>query len=73
MGVILKRKKDESIILKTKEGDIEIFVMHGTNTKLNITAPQSVKIWRKELLDENNQLLSRDRTVASTIEDKCGI
>ena len=69
MGVILKRKKDECVILKTTDGIIEIRVITGTNTRLNITAPKSVAVWRKELLDDDYKLLPRDRG-AKSVEQK---
>lgn len=59
MGLTITRGKGDSIILMTSDGDIEI-TSFSNQTKLNITAPKSVGIWRKELLDENNELLPRD-------------
>ena len=71
MGLTLGRNKGESVIIKTSDGDIEIMSL-SNQTKLNITAPKSVGIWRKELLNENNELPPRDqsRTVKSPKQEE---
>lgn len=62
MGVVFRRRKEESVILDTKDGIIEIKIIGGTNTRLNITAPKSVAIWRKELLDDDYKLLPKRKS-----------
>ena len=69
MGLTLGRGKKESIIIKTSDGDIEIMSL-SNKTRLNITAPKGVKIWRKELLNENNELLPRDRGTKSIEQEE---
>lgn len=72
MGVILRRKKDESVILKTTDGIVEIKIINGTNARLNITAPKCVAIWRRELLDDDYKLLPKhgSRTVKSSKQEE---
>lgn len=65
MGLCVKVAVNESVIIKTAEGDVEVKVIAGNQTKLNITAPESIKIWRKELLDENNNLLEKHKSTDS--------
>ena len=72
MGLTLRRTKGESVILKTSDGDIEIMSLRNQTT-LNIIAPKSVGIWRKELLDDDNQLLPRDRGAKSVEQDEQGV
>ena len=48
--LVLSRKRDESIII----GDqirITIVQVHGSRVKLGIEAPDSIKIYRSELID----------------------
>lgn len=49
--LVLTRKKNESIII---DGDIEITItdISEDRVKIGINAPKSVKIFRKELLEE---------------------
>lgn len=68
MGLTIGRSKGESIILKTSDGDIEIMSL-SNQTKLNIIAPKSVDIWRKELLDDNLELLPRNRTTTRLVKE----
>lgn len=67
MGLCIKRDKEESVIILTDQGAIEIKVIEGNNCKLKIDAPRNMGIWRKELLDENNELLERDSSTKSKI------
>ncbi len=49
--LVLSRKKDEEIVLKTSDGDITIKVTRtGNKVALGFTAPPSVSIVRAELL-----------------------
>jgi sRNA-binding carbon storage regulator CsrA len=49
------RNPGESIVVKTSDGDITIFVEQGNwnQIKVKLDAPKPVKIWRSELLDDN--------------------
>ena len=73
MGLCVRRRKNESVILKTSDGDVKILVISHQPTTLNITAPEGVGVWRKELLDENNQLPARDRHPESSFQEGCRI
>ena len=69
MGLCLTRSKDQGIVLKTSDGDITITVIRGNNAKLHVAAPDSVGVWRKELLDADNKLPARPRNPESAITD----
>ena len=49
--LILSRKSQESLVIKTPAGDIEVIVsdISSGQVRLGISAPSSCKIWRKEL------------------------
>ena len=50
--LILKRRKDESLQLKTSDGNINIqFLETGQQVKIAIEAPDRIKIIRSELLE----------------------
>lgn len=54
--LVLSRKRDEKIILKTESGEIELTVVRIDNNKvrLGINANESVTILRSELVDQQN-------------------
>lgn len=61
--LIISRKSNESFIIETKEGNIEIVVTEITSgqAKIGIQAPKGFKIWRKELcqtIEYNQQAAS---------------
>ena len=62
--LVLSRKPGESLCLGE---DIEILLLEvrGDTVRLGITAPRSVKVWRKELLD---QVVQQNRMAACTPE-----
>ena len=51
MGLIVSRRQNESIIIKTDQGQIEIIVtnIHATRVGLKIECPREFLILRKEL------------------------
>ena len=52
----LTRNPGESIVVKTSDGDITIFVGQGNGNQIKVKfdAPKPVKIWRSELLEPND-------------------
>lgn len=50
--LVLSRKSNESLILKTEQGDIEIIMLktNGVRTSIGIRAPEEIKVYRKETL-----------------------
>jgi carbon storage regulator len=54
--LVLSRKRDEKILLKVNEQDIELTVVRIDNNKvrLGIQAEKNVTILRSELLDRQN-------------------
>ena len=57
--LVITRKENDSIVIETEGGLIEITVMElGRQARLGISAPKSCHIWRKELfttIQENRQ------------------
>jgi carbon storage regulator len=53
----LTRKPNESIILKTSDGDVKVMIIgqRGQYVRVGIDAPQSVAILREELIDRDRQ------------------
>jgi carbon storage regulator CsrA len=53
-GLGLRRKVNESVVLKTIDGDIVVTLteISGGKAKLNFVAPTTVRIYREELLPE---------------------
>lgn len=51
MGLIVSRRQNESIIIKTDQGQIEIIVtnIHATRVSVKIECPREFLILRKEL------------------------
>ena len=51
MGLIVSRRQNESIIIKTDQGQIEIIVtnIHASRVGLKIECPREFLILRKEL------------------------
>lgn len=53
--LVLTRVRDESIIISTSEGRIEVMVTdvkHNGRVRLGITAPKSVTVNRKEVQEQ---------------------
>lgn len=53
--LILTRTTNESIVIQTSDGEIEVIVL-GVNkgqVKVGFKAPDNVDIWRSELLDDS--------------------
>jgi carbon storage regulator CsrA len=52
--LVLSRRSGESLILETSDGLIEVSIsqVSGSQTKVAILAPQTVRISRRELLDK---------------------
>lgn len=53
--LILTRNTSESIIIETSDGTIEVTIcgMKGGQVRVGVDAPDSVDIWRKELVEES--------------------
>jgi len=49
--LVLSRKKNESLVID-KEIEITILEVSSSTVKIGISAPKSVKVLRKELIDE---------------------
>lgn len=52
--LILTRNTNESIVIQTNEGEVEVTIC-GVNkgqVRVGIKAPDSIDIWRSELLEE---------------------
>lgn len=49
--LVLSRKQGESVVLNTSDGEIEVVMLEtkGSRARIGFTAPESVKIVRKEL------------------------
>lgn len=69
--LILSRKNQESLIIESPAGKIEIMVseISSGQVRLGIKAPESCKIWRKELCQtiEYNQMATEGETSSSTL------
>ena len=54
-GVVLTRREGEAIILETSDGPIRITLAeyNGSQTKVGIDAPQSVRVLREELVGDS--------------------
>ena len=54
--LVLSRKKNESIVLYTQDGEITITVVAfvGPQIRIGIDAPKSVDILRKELVEDKS-------------------
>jgi len=52
--LMITRKPGEGLTIKTSDGDIHIDldIRSGKQIKLSIDAPDSVKVWRDELLQK---------------------
>lgn len=53
--LVLTRNEGQSIVIQTDEGEIEITIcgVHGKGrVKIGIQAPDSIDIWRSEVLDK---------------------
>jgi carbon storage regulator CsrA len=55
--LVLGRNLDQSIILFTNDGPIEIKILNSSHRgiRVGIKAPETVKILRKELLSKGNK------------------
>ncbi len=54
--LVLTRNQGQSIIIQTSDGEIEVTIAKISQkgqVKVGIQAPDSVDIWRTELLDNN--------------------
>lgn len=69
--LILSRKVDESVIVKSNEGDIEIVVTEigGGKVRLGINAPKGCKILREELLKTMEYNMEAAKTSSAHIKD----
>ena len=62
--LILTRKVNESIVIKTPVGDVIIKILEknsAKNCKLGITASQEIKVWRGELLTKLDSIKTEDK------------
>ena len=52
--LVLSRREGEAIILETSDGPITIRLTeyNGSQTRVGVEAPRSVKVLREELLDD---------------------
>lgn len=59
----LTRKRDEKIIIKTDQGDIEILVsdIRGNRVRIGVEAPKNFKILRGEHI-ENTERITGNQT-----------
>jgi len=54
--LVLKVKKNESVIIKTQEQQIEVVLLGGRNSvKLGFIAPPDIKILRGDLWGQENE------------------
>jgi carbon storage regulator CsrA len=63
--LVLTGRVGESIILETSEGPIQVTLLEyksGTQTSVGIEAPESVRIWREELAQDDDSVKS-DRSL----------
>jgi carbon storage regulator len=53
--LVLSRREGEAIILETSDGPITIRLTeyNGSQTRIGVEAPRSVKVLREELLEES--------------------
>ncbi len=51
--LVLSRNEGQSIVIQTTDGEIEVFInaVSGNQVKVGLQAPDSVDIWRTELLE----------------------
>jgi carbon storage regulator len=63
--LMLTRNINQSIIIQTSDGDIEIIItsINGNQVRLGIEAPESVDIWRSELIMEDTKKRPRGYTL----------
>ncbi len=56
--LMLTRNINQSFIIKTNDGDIAVIISNvkGKQVRVGIEAPDSVSIWRTELLGEEEQV-----------------
>lgn len=49
----LSRREDESLVLQTSDGPVVVLInqIRGSQVRVSIDAPQTIKILRDELLD----------------------
>jgi carbon storage regulator len=52
--LVLSRREGEALILNTSDGEIVVSIelLQGSQVKVGIDAPQSVKVLRDELVEE---------------------
>jgi carbon storage regulator len=67
--LVLTRKKEESLLLGN-DVEIRVLAVHGDQVRLGITAPDTLRILRKELVTEVGEV-NRDavRTSGRWLED----
>lgn len=70
--LVVTRKEKESLVIETESGLVEITVMElGRNVRLGISAPESCRIWRKELyatIQENKQASAEVPNLLSVVK-----
>jgi carbon storage regulator len=49
--LVLNRRRNESVVIVTSDGVIEVMVTGGGPVKLGVRAPRSVPVHRKEVYD----------------------
>jgi len=55
--LVLTRRKNESLIIQTDLGDVEVKVLHikGTQVHIGIDAPREIPVIRREVLEREEQ------------------
>lgn len=65
--LVLKRAKDESIVISTSDGDIKVMITDASEfVKVGIDAPRSCTVLREELVSEQALPKVSERTLEQT-------
>ena len=69
--LVITRKTDESVIVETCDGKIEIIVLETSKekVKLGVKAPREVKIIRNELLIAKSSNVEASKAVSKEVLD----
>ncbi len=55
--LVLSRKRNESLVLYTSDGEVRVTLcdIRGSQVRLGVTAPPTVRVLRQELVDDDGR------------------